>query len=56
LWLLSHRIFFGATLKRISNAFAILHPELLNPDFGTGIGIYKSREIEIGIPLGTTIW
>jgi hypothetical protein len=40
----------GATLKRILNGFGIPNPELLNPDFGTGFGIYKSRGI--GIPLG----
>jgi hypothetical protein len=40
-------------LKRIPNGFGIPNPELLNPDFGTGFGIYKSRGIGIGIPLGT---
>jgi hypothetical protein len=37
----------GAILKRNPN------PELLNPDFETGFGIYKSRGIGTGIPLGT---
>jgi hypothetical protein len=42
----------SATWKRIPNGFGIPNPELLNPDFRSGLGIYKSRGI--GIPLGTT--
>jgi hypothetical protein len=51
---LTHRKVIGATLKRIPNEFRIPNPELLPPDFGTGFGIYKSRGIGIGIPLGNT--
>jgi hypothetical protein len=45
----------GATLKMIPNVFAIPNPKLLNPDLGTGFGIYKSRGIGIGIQLGTRL-
>jgi hypothetical protein len=53
-WLLSYRKNIGAALKRIPNGFGTLNPELFNPDLQSGFGIYKSRGIGIGIPLGTT--
>jgi hypothetical protein len=45
----------GATFKRIPNGFEIPNPELLNSDLWSEFGIYKSRGIGIGIPLGTTL-
>jgi hypothetical protein len=42
-------------IKEDPDGFGILIPELLNTDFGTGLGIYKSRGIGIGIPLGTSM-
>jgi hypothetical protein len=53
-WHKQRRKLVSATLKRIPNVFGFLNPELLNPDLGTGFGIYKSRGIGIGILLVTS--
>jgi hypothetical protein len=40
-------------LQRIPNGFGIPNPELLNPDIGTGFGIYKSHNLYVVVKNST---